>query len=143
MTASTTTCWSVMAMGDFIDAPDDFDISDVPDDIGIVDVQTRADAAIEAATRAYLRELEKHAVAAWMAGYDALDHVRPIGQPPHAGEDVFDPAVPTITGRVRPVDNHDDPAPYARDRHVVRYDLRDLTPEQAAEARRRWGDTDA
>jgi hypothetical protein len=127
-------------MGDFIDAPEDFAISDVPDDVDVVDVQTRADAAIEAATTPYLRELEKHAVAAWMAGFDALDHVTPLGAPPHAGDDVFDPAVPTITGRVRPVDDVHDPAPYAQGYHVERYDLRDLTPEQAVDARRRWGD---
>ena len=127
-------------MGDFIEAPDDFSIDDVPDDIPIVDVQTRADSAIEAATKAYQRELDRHLLGAWMAGFEALDVITPYGQPPHAGEDVFDPAVPAITGRVRPVEDADRRPSYPDGYRVERYDLRDVDPEDVREAR---GESDA
>lgn len=124
-------------MGDFIDAPDDFSIDDVPDDINIVDVQTRADSAIQQAVRRYQERLEQHLLGAWMAGFEAVDVVTPIGQPPHAAEDAYDPAVPAITGRVNVWDDYpdDDVVPYPDGYRVERYDLRDVDPDTVRELR--------
>jgi len=146
----------------FIDPPDDFDPSWLnPDDVDVEDlwshdssdllingepvgdvsdfsvsVQTRADSAIQAAVDAYLRELDRHVLGAWMAGYEALDVVTPAGLPRHAGEDVFDPAAPAITGRVRPVEDAEREPLCPVGSRVERYDLRDVDPADVRERRR-------
>lgn len=118
-------------------APDDFDISDVPDSVEVVDVQTRAESAIEASVRAYQEELERHLLGAWMAGYEAVDVVSAPTMPAHAGEDFNDPAVPALTAQVKVWDEHpgDDCLPYDRCKRVERYDLRPVTAEQVDELR--------
>lgn len=121
-----------------IDAPDDFDPDDV--DVDIVDVTTRSDAAMQASVRAYQQRLEQHLVAAWMAGFEAVDVLEPVGNLPHQGGDYGDPAVPVFRAKVHPLDDAD--ADPVTDPHyqTTRYYLDDLTPDAAADARERWGD---
>lgn len=106
------------------------------------DVQTRAEAAISQSVRRYQETLERHLLGAWRAGYEAVDVVTPIGQPVHAGEDGYDPAVPAITGRVKVWESYpdDDVVPYRDGQRVERYDLRDVDPEEVR--RLRGGDAD-
>jgi hypothetical protein len=131
-------------MGDFIEAPDDFSLDDVPDDIPIHDVTTRAEAAIQQSVRRYQEALDRHLRGAWMAGYEAVDVVTPIGQPRHAAGDAYDPAVPAITGRVKVWESYPDDAdgddlnPYDDGQRVERYDLRDVDPDVV----RRWRERD-
>jgi len=128
-------------MGEFIDAPDDFDPDAVDvDGLNIVDVRSRSESAINAAVRAYQQELERHLLGAWMAGYDAVDVLTPIGQPPHAGEDVFNPAVPAMRATVRLVDDANQPPQYGPRYRVERYDLRDVDPDEVRAARRGGGE---
>lgn len=107
-------------------------------------VQTRAESAIDLAVQRYHEALDRHVLGAWMAGYEAVDVVTPIGQPRHAGEDAYDPAVPAIRGRVKVWESYPDDAdgddlnPYDDGQRVERYDLRDVDPDVV----RRWRERD-
>jgi hypothetical protein len=128
-------------MGEFIDASNDFDPDSVDvDGLNIVDARSRSESAVNAAVRAYQQELERHLLGAWMSGYEAVDVLTPIGQPPHAGDDVFDPAVPAIRATIRLVDDADQPPQYGTTHYrVERYDLRDVDPDEVRAARRGGG----
>jgi hypothetical protein len=121
-----------------IDPPDDFDPADldaVIDDIQ-VDVQTRADAAIDAAADQYLRRIERELYTAWMAGMDAVDVLEPRFGTPHPGEDVFDPAA-QMRYKAVPRQSTDTEPVTADGFQTTRYFLDDIDADTAHELRDR------
>lgn len=110
-------------------------------DDGIQDALAVIQDAVMATLDAYHERLEREAVAAWMAGYTALDVVHPQGERPTQPAAEPGDWNGALTVNVAFVPNHDvDLVGYPDGYRVERFDLSDLTPAAASELRQNWAD---
>ena len=111
------------------------DLSDIDPADAFDDVQPFLTETMSRIAEAYNRRLEREAVGAYMAGYEALDVITPAD--PYA---IGDDHVPALQAGFIPRESADS-TPVRLDGYgTKRYDLTDVTPADVDEVRRRWSD---